>query len=84
MKDDIRFMSELFRIINGALRLDIDRVRNYTTFLADKLETEGEISTAKRLRKLLQETDDQLHPAGVSTHRMLPIDSESHFPLSNG
>ncbi len=81
MKDDIRFMSELFRIINGALRLDIDRVRNYTTFLADKLETEGEISTAKRLRKLLQETDHQLHPAGVSTHRMLPIDSESRFPL---
>ncbi len=81
MKDDTRFMSELFRIINGALRLDIDRVRNYTTFLADKLETEGEISTAKRLRKLLQETDHQLHPAGVSTHRMLPIDAESRFPL---
>ena len=27
-------MSELFRIVNGALRLDIDKVRNYTAFLA--------------------------------------------------
>lgn len=32
---DVRFMSELFRIVNGALRLDIDKVRNYTAFLAD-------------------------------------------------
>ena len=30
MGNEIRYMSELFRIINGALRLDIDRVRNYT------------------------------------------------------
>jgi len=74
-------MSELFRIINGALRLDIDRVRNYTSFLAEKLEKDGDSSTAKRLRKLLTETDHQLRPAGVSTARALPVDSESRFPL---
>ena len=81
MSGDIRFMSELFRIISGALRLDVDRVRNYTAFLADKLEAEGETSTAARLRKLLQETDHQLRPAGVNTARALPVDAESRFPL---
>jgi len=81
MGDGNRYMSELFRIINGALRLDIDRVRNYTSFLAEKLEKDGDSSTAKRLRKLLTETDHQLRPAGVSTARALPVDSESRFPL---
>lgn len=42
MNTDLRFMNELFRIINGALRLDIDKVRNYTSFLADKLENAGD------------------------------------------
>ena len=71
----------MFRIISGALRLDIDRVRNYATFLAEKLEAEGEAATAARLRKLLQETDRQLRPAGISTARALPVDAESRFPL---
>ena len=81
MSIEFRFMSEIFRIISGALRLDIDRVRNYTAFLAEKLEETGDMATAARLRKLLQETDHQLRPAGVSTTRMLPVDSESRFPL---
>ena len=74
-------MNELFRIINGALRLDIDRVRNYTSFLADKLEKEGETGAAKRLRKLLEESDHQLRPAGATFARTVPVDEESRFPL---
>jgi ATP-dependent 26S proteasome regulatory subunit len=74
-------MSEIFRIINGALRLDGDRVRNYTAFLAEKLEEAGDTATAARLRKLLQEHDHQLRPAGASAARALPVDSESRFPL---
>jgi hypothetical protein len=81
MKDDIRFMSELFRIINGALRLDIDKVRNYTSFLADKLEKAGDKSSATRLRKMLDENDHQLRPAGAAFAKALPVDSDSRFPL---
>lgn len=76
-----RYMNELFRIINGALRLDIDKVRNYTAFLAEKLEAAGDSDSACRLRKLLEETDHELRPAGVSVARALPVDSESRFPL---
>lgn len=74
-------MSEVFRIINGALRLDIDRVRNYTSFLADKLHESGDEKTAARLRRLLLEEDHQLRPAGTSSAHTLPVDSESRFPL---
>ena len=81
MNDDIRFMSEIFRIINGALRLDIDKVRNYTAFLADKLEKAGDKASATRLRKMLEENDQQLRPAGAAFAKALPVDSESRFPL---
>ncbi len=74
-------MNELFRIVNGALRLDVDKVRNYTAFLADKLETEGDPVAAGRLRKMLEETDHQLRPADVEFSRSLPVDADSRFPL---
>jgi hypothetical protein len=81
MKDDERFMGEMFRIINGALRLDIDKVRNYTAFLADKLEKAGDKTSATRLRKMLEENDQQLRPAGAAFAKTLPVDAESRFPL---
>ena len=81
MKQDISFMSELFRIVNGALRLDIDKVRNYTAFLADKLEKSGDKASAGRLRKMLEESDHQLRPAGAAFAKVLPVDADSRFPL---
>ena len=74
-------MNELVRIINGALRLDVDKVRNYTAFLAEKLEGAGEKSTADRLRKMLTETDNQLRPADVRFSRALPVDAESAWTM---
>lgn len=81
MKEDFSFISELFRIINGALRLDIDKVRNYTEFLAEKIEKTGDKASAGRLRKMLAESDQQLRPVGASFAKALPVDSESRFPL---
>jgi MoxR-like ATPase len=81
MEQDFRFMPEVFRIINGALRLDIDKVRNYTAFLAEKLQNAGDEASAGRLRKLLEESDHQLRPAGATFSKALPVDSESRFPL---
>ena len=81
MKPDVSFMGELFRIVNGALRLDIDKVRNYTAFLAEKLEKAGEASSAGRLRKMLEESDHQLRPAGAAFAKALPVDEDSRFPL---
>ena len=81
MNNNNRFINEVFRIVNGALRLDIEKVRNYTSFLADKMEEDGDKVTAHRLRKMLEETDHQLHPSNVTFARSLPVDAESRFPL---
>ena len=48
MKNDYRFMSEFLRIIHGAFDLDIDKVRNYTEFLTEKLDKEGKEVMAGR------------------------------------
>lgn len=81
MKTDTRFMNELVRIVSGALRLDVDKVRNYTAFLADKLEKEGERVTAGQLRKMLEESGHQLRPSDAAFARALPVDADSRFPL---
>ena len=81
MKSNIRFENELSRIVQGALRLDIDKVRNYTKFLAEKFEKEGESSTAKHLIKLLEESDHSLRPTDATFGNPIPVDSESRFPL---
>jgi len=80
MNSHDRFMPELFRIVGGALRLDVKRVRNYTNHLADKLEKEGDKKTADRLRKMLEESDRTLRPAGAAV-AALPVDGETRFPL---
>lgn len=81
MASQLPFMDELFRIVNGALRLDLDRVRNYTSFLAQKLEDQGDPGSASRLRKLLEDTSHELRPTGSPMSRALPVDPESRFPL---
>ncbi len=74
-------MNELYRIINGALRLDIDKVRNYTSFLADKLEATGDKAAAKQLRKILDDNDHELRPTHTKFANTIPVDSDSRFPL---
>jgi hypothetical protein len=81
MTTDKRLDNELYRIINGALRLDLDRVRNYTQFLAERLEKEGDSTSAKRLRKILEENDHVLKPVGATFAPLIPVDSETRFPL---
>ena len=81
MPKDPRFTNEFFRIISGALKLDLERVRNYTAFLADQLEAVGETGTAERLRKLLASADHTLKPTEVRFSPALPVDAETRFPL---
>lgn len=75
------YLSEMFRIVEGALRLDGQKVRNYTLLLSDKLRAAGEEGSAKRLLALLDQQSKQLRPAGVTQQMAPPVDSESRFPL---
>lgn len=80
---DKNYLSEIFRIIEGALRLDGEKVRNYANLLAEKLEADGNGSSAKRLRQLLNQQGSQLRPASFRQHHNStpPVDDESRFPL---
>ncbi len=75
------YLSEIFRIIEGAVRQDGVKVRNYAALLADKLEGAGEEASAKRLRKLIDDKSSQLHPTKLSQSSRPPVDGESRFPL---
>jgi DNA replication protein DnaC len=81
MHKDIRVIYEVLHIVKSSLRLDMDKVRNYTASLADKLEKAGDRASAGRLRKMLEESDQQLRPAGTALAQPLPVDAESRFPL---
>ncbi len=74
------YLSEVFRIVEGALRLDGEKVRNYALLLAEKLQEDGDEPTANRLRRMLQEKGHQLRPAKLE-HHAAPVDGESRFPL---
>lgn len=78
---DNMYLSELFKIIEGANRLDSVKVNNYAALLAEKLETDGESTSARRLRKILKSGNNQIRPAYVEQKRAIPVDSESRFPL---
>lgn len=82
MKDK-QHLSEMFRIIEGALKLDGEKVKNYANLLADKIEADGNASSAKRLRQLIsQNPARQLKPAYFQhQNSSLPVDDESRFQL---
>jgi hypothetical protein len=74
-------LSELFRIVEGAIRLDGDKVRNYAELLASKLHDDGDVSSAERLRRILSDRSHQLHPRKLTQQGPPPVDGESRFPL---
>lgn len=78
---DKAYLAEIFRVIEGAIRLDGVKVRNYADLLAQKLTQDGDDVSAKRLRRLLDESGMSLRPTKVSQGGVSPVDTESRFPL---
>lgn len=75
-----KHLSEIFRIIEGALRQDGEKVMNYSLLLAERLREDGDSSASKRLIKILEQTSRQLRPTYLDT-TSIPVDGESRFPL---
>jgi hypothetical protein len=78
---DLPFLSEIFKIVEGALRLDSTKVRNYAQLLAEKLDANGDQPSARRLRRMLEEPGNQLRPLRMEQTALPPVDGESRFPL---
>ena len=71
-------LSEVLKILEGALQHNVRKAADYAGLLADKLEEKGELQQAKMLRqKISKAPQDILAPAGLLSS--LPVDSESQL-----
>lgn len=77
----ISYLSEIFKIVDGAIRLDGVKVRNYAELLADKLQDDGDAASAQRLRKIMNGNSMPLQPKRLHQEAPQPVDGESRFPL---
>lgn len=75
---------EVMKIIEGAVRLDAPKVRNYSELLATKLAAAGESRVASRILKLLESSKQaSIHPASSLVASRLPLDQDSRLPLAD-
>lgn len=74
-------LSEILKIIDGALRSNASMSMNYAGLLADKLEDEGERATASRIRERLARAPSAIAHSLDASHMStaLPIDMESRL-----
>lgn len=76
-------MSEILKIIDGAVKANASMAKNYASLLADKLEQQGENKQAKMIRERLLKAPQALAGAqkaggGVSLNS-LPVDGDSRL-----
>lgn len=77
---------EVMKIIEGAIKLDKDKVIAYTNLLSDKLENDGEIKLSQRFRKIInvqREKKGQLRETSIGDVLKVPIDQESRLPIAD-
>lgn len=74
-------MSEVLKILDGALRSNATMSTNYAGLLADKLELDGEREIAKRIRERLSRAPTAVARAQDMAGMIggLPVDSESRL-----
>ncbi|MCI2020710.1 MULTISPECIES: AAA family ATPase [Lactobacillaceae] len=67
---------ELLKIIEGGLKSDSQKVRNYSIKLAQYLEDRGESNVSKKISKLVDSTDTRT--AELDSFTAKPFDSDTH------
>lgn len=79
----MEYSIEIVRIIEGALKKDIDKVRSYTNLLTEKLEKDGETRLANRLKKLISKGDTGLSNLQLSQLNKIPVDNDSRLSMAD-
>ncbi len=83
MKKEISQWATVLDIIEAGLSKDIDKMRNYASLLADRLDEDGDKAMAVRVRRVLETAQTQRAPRGgtasLSTAQaaFAPVDPES-------
>lgn len=71
----MNYVSEVLKILDGALRHSSDQAERYAGLLADKLEADGDSSPAKMIRERLARVPKA--SMGTQLHKRLPQDQET-------
>lgn len=92
--DSVRLRKYLFdiaKIVDGAANADHAKVLSYCQQLSDRLETDGELDGAKRIRQILGKSKAGKLALARSTNgtaapnsaTQVPVDSESRLPMAD-
>ena len=80
----MQHLSDVLKIIDGALASNSRQVISYAEFLAERLESGGDPKAAERIRQVLSRSQrGQLVPSSVSQITRVPVDSESRMSLAD-
>lgn len=71
--------TEVFKIIEGGLDKNKDKVQKYSALLAEKLKDDGENQLAERVLKLLQKRS--IHPVYLDEFCIKPVDQDSRLDM---
>lgn len=75
----MEFGNEIFKIIEGGLEKNKDKVKSYSKLLMDKLEDEGDNRFAERIRRLLE--NKSAHPVYMDEFLSKPTDQDSQMDM---
>lgn len=80
----MKYSIEIGKIVEGALKHDRIKVRNYAEKLIQQLELNGEATAANKFKKILSTTDEGTLKAMSSNEiTKVPVDSESRSLLAD-
>jgi len=77
----MQYLTEISRLLDGALKGDRTRVKDYTTQLITKLRTDGDANAADRLESVINRSGATVGVQHVSP--TIPVDGESRYPLAD-
>ncbi len=75
-------LPEVLKILEGALRANVEQAVNYARLLIEKLQAEGETQQARLLQRKLDTLPSRLVPLSNGQMGAIPVDQESRLDLA--
>ncbi len=77
----MRYLTEITRLLDGSLKGDRSRVKDYAAQLINKLRADGDDKAADRLDAVIARSGSTIGVQHVAPS--VPVDSESRYPLAD-
>lgn len=77
------FSIEIYKIIEGALKHDDEKVVNYTKLMINNLEKTNNVRSAKMLEKIISNSNMKKNQIITNNIINIPLDKESRLPVAD-